>query len=273
MANGESVLEWKAPRAFRVLYIEGELPGQELQERISLLVGELDNFMVVTPEAQPGSTVPSIATDAGRRLLEDVIAAHQTEVVFLDSISTLANIPTNDEEEWLALLDWFKFLRNKHGIALFYLQHDGKKGLQRGHSKHGDILEKSVHLLAIFAAWDLSLRSRAFRPLLDYLVIEADGLFGDRGPAEGLFDAPPSSISEMPAPLRILKEPIDLESEIPRKLFGIGGKTCDRILIEGNQISCFSVNDDLFNASCSACNHGRAASHCFEVDDSERFVD
>jgi hypothetical protein len=29
---------------------------------------------------------------------------------------------------------------------LFYLQHDGKKGLQRGHSKHEDILDKSVHL-------------------------------------------------------------------------------------------------------------------------------
>ena len=147
MAKGESFLEWKAPRAYRVLYVEGELPGQELQERVRLLVGESDNFMVVTPEAQPGSTIPSIATDAGRRLVEDIIVAHQAEVVFLDSISTLANIATNDEEEWLALLDWFKYLRNKYGVALFYLQHDGKKGLQRGHSKHEDILDKSVHLV------------------------------------------------------------------------------------------------------------------------------
>jgi hypothetical protein len=146
MAKGESFLEWKAPRTFRVSYVEGELPGQELQERVRLLVGESDNFMVVTPEAQPGSTIPSIATEGGRRLVEDVIVTHKAEVVFLDSISTLANIATNDEEEWLALLDWFKFLRNKYGIALFYLQHDGKKGLQRGHSKHEDILDKSVHL-------------------------------------------------------------------------------------------------------------------------------
>jgi hypothetical protein len=101
MAKGESFLEWKAPRTFRVSYVEGELPGQELQERVRLLVGESDNFMVVTPEAQPGSTIPSIATEAGRRLVEDVIVTHQAEVVFLDSIPTLANIATNDEE-WLA---------------------------------------------------------------------------------------------------------------------------------------------------------------------------
>jgi hypothetical protein len=144
MARGTGFLAWKAPRAFSVLYIEGELPGQELQERIKQLVGESDNFMVVTPEAQPSSMIPRIATEEGRRLVEEAIVANLAEVVFLDSISTLANIPANDEEEWLAILDWFKNLRNRYGIALFYLQHDGKQGLQRGHSKHEDILDKSV---------------------------------------------------------------------------------------------------------------------------------
>src|ERR1700746_800396 len=33
------------------------------------------------------------------------------------------------------------------------------------------------------------------------------------------------------------------------------------------------MNDDLLNAPCGACNHGRAAGHCFKVDDSERLVD
>jgi hypothetical protein len=146
MSSGGNFLDWKAPRVCRVLYVEGELPGHELQERVKQLVGESDNFLVVTPEAQLNSTIPRIATEEGRRLVEEAIVANRTEVVFLDSISTLANIPANDEAEWLALLDWFKNLRNKYGIALFYLQHDGKQGLQRGHSKHEDILDKSVHL-------------------------------------------------------------------------------------------------------------------------------
>src|SRR5690242_6605377 len=76
--------------------------------------------------------------------------------------------------------------------------------------------------------------SYAFRPLLDHLFVEADGLPGDSGPAEGLFYAPPPSISEALALVRILKQSIDLEGKIPRKLFGINWKTCDRILVEGN---------------------------------------
>jgi hypothetical protein len=70
--------------------------------------------------------------------------------------------------------------------------------------------------------------------LLEYLFIKTNGLFGDRGPAEGPFYAPPSSISETLAPLRVHKESIDLEGEIPRKLLVINGKTCERIVIEGN---------------------------------------
>jgi|HubBroStandDraft_6_1064221.scaffolds.fasta_scaffold567886_1 hypothetical protein len=76
--------------------------------------------------------------------------------------------------------------------------------------------------------------SYAFRPLLDYLFVEADGLLGDSGPAEGLFYTPPPSISEALASLWIPKQSIDLEGKIPRKLFWISGKPSDRILIEGN---------------------------------------
>jgi hypothetical protein len=146
-ATGGDFLLWKAPRPFRVLYIEGELPGEELQQRTRDLIGNCDNFLVITPEDQPDSVIPSIATAEGRSLIEDAITIHGVEVVVLDSVSTLANIATNDEEQWLEILGWFKYLRNKYGIALFYLHHDGKAGLQRGSSKSEDILDKSIQLL------------------------------------------------------------------------------------------------------------------------------
>jgi len=79
-------------------------------------------------------------------LIEEALVAHRAEVLVLDSISTLANIATNDEANWLILCDWFRLLRNKYGVALFFLMHDGKTGLQRGHSKSEDLPDKSVQL-------------------------------------------------------------------------------------------------------------------------------
>jgi len=146
LVTGEEFLQWKATRQFRVLYIEGELPGDEMQERVRTLVGDNENFAVITPEDQPDSRIPSLMTDEGRRLIEEAIVAFSAEVLVLDSISTLANIATNDESEWLTLCEWFRLLRNKYGIALFFLMHDGKTGLQRGHSKSEDLLDKSVQL-------------------------------------------------------------------------------------------------------------------------------
>ena len=146
LVTGEEFLQWKATRQFRVLYVEGELPGDEMQERVRTLVGDNQNFAVITPEDQPDSRIPSLMTDEGRRLIEEAIVTFTTEVLVLDSISTLANIATNDESEWLVLCEWFRLLRNKYGVALFFLMHDGKTGLQRGHSKSEDLLDKSIQL-------------------------------------------------------------------------------------------------------------------------------
>ena len=146
LACGGKFLAWKSSRAFRVLYVEGELPGAELQERSRALASESPNLKWVTPEAQPDSFIPLLSSLEGRELVEEAAVSSGAEVLFLDSISSLANIATNDEEEWLAISDWFKRLRNKHGLAVFYMHHDGKNGTQRGHSKVEDLLDKAVHL-------------------------------------------------------------------------------------------------------------------------------
>ena len=146
MAKGTKFLAWEATREFKVLYVEGELPGQELQERLKMLNAVSDNFMVVTPEEQEGCIIPMISGPHGRLLIETAVEQNDIEVLFLDSISSLANISTNDEEMWLEICSWMKVMRNKYGVAIFYMHHDGKGQEQRGHSKHEDLLDKSVHL-------------------------------------------------------------------------------------------------------------------------------
>jgi hypothetical protein len=145
MACGSECLCYKAPQELPVLYIEGETPNVELQETTEHLAADNENFKLITLEDQPGLVIPKIATQEGRDLIEEAIVKSGTKVIGLDSISSLANIDMNKEESWLDIGPWFLRLRGM-GLGVFYLQHDGKGGLQRGHSKQEDFLDKSFQL-------------------------------------------------------------------------------------------------------------------------------
>jgi hypothetical protein len=144
MAKGEPFLNWKATRPARVLYVEGELPAYQMQERVRQLIGKTNgNLRIVTLDKQTGHEIPSLAGAFGQQLLEESIG--DSEVLVLDSISTLFNIATNDEENWLSIQNWMKKLRSK-GLCILFLHHAGKSGLQRGSSKSEDLLDISIKL-------------------------------------------------------------------------------------------------------------------------------
>jgi len=164
LAKGEKFLCYEPSQAYRVLYVEGEMPGTELQERAQLLIGDCENFQFIALEEQVDFTIPSIATSEGRALIEEACLENQIEVLTLDSISTLANVPTNDEELWLDINKWLIRLRTGLGICVFFLNHDGKSGLQRGHSKIEDPLDKSLHL-----TWEKGYRGQSgVKALLEF---------------------------------------------------------------------------------------------------------
>ncbi len=144
IATGGKFLNLRATRKSRVLYAEGESPNAQLQERVRLLIGPTDPgfFRFITLDSQSNG-IPSLSTATGRQALEEALG--DAEVLVLDSISTLAWIPTNDEEEWLELLSWFARLRSR-GLCVIFLHHAGKSGLQRGHSRSEDMLDVSIKL-------------------------------------------------------------------------------------------------------------------------------
>lgn len=144
LATGGTFLRWKGTRPCNVLYVEGELPAAQMQERMRLLVGETDGHArLITLDLQPDNEIPTLARMAGQRLIEDALDC--TDVLILDSISSLFGISTNDEENWLQIQNWFKQLRSK-GLAIIFLHHAGKSGLQRGHSRAEDMLDISIKL-------------------------------------------------------------------------------------------------------------------------------
>jgi hypothetical protein len=144
LAKGERFLQWQATRKVKVLYVEGEMPNYQLQERASALIGQTDPgfFRMLTFASQADGLVP-LSTEQGRKALELVLG--ETEVLFLDSVSTLGWFPTNDEENWLEFLRWLNRLRQR-GLCVIFLHHAGKSGMSRGHSRSEDMLDISIKL-------------------------------------------------------------------------------------------------------------------------------
>jgi hypothetical protein len=152
-ATGGSLLNWEAPERCRVLYVEGELPAPQAQERWRQIIGETRGWArLITIDKQPHNTIPSLASAAGMAKIEKTLAqleseGFETDVLILDSISTLFNIPANDEESWITIQSWLTSLRSR-GLCIFFFHHAGKSGMSRSHSKSEDMLDISIKLSA-----------------------------------------------------------------------------------------------------------------------------
>jgi hypothetical protein len=150
-ATGGSFLNFKTPEAVNVLYIEGELPAEQMQERWKQIIGKTNGrARLVTIDKQPEHSFPSFATAEGMARVEATLAQCAAEgfpvaVLFLDSVSTLFNIAANDEENWILIQSWFLRLRSQ-GLCIFFFHHAGKSGLSRSHSKSEDMLDVSIKL-------------------------------------------------------------------------------------------------------------------------------
>jgi len=151
VASGGALLGWKAPRPRRVLYIDGEMPGRTMQERLAAIIAASDhadafdaeNLRLVCADFQP-EPLPSLSTREGQAFLEPLVA--DSDFVVVDSISTLAGYgKENEAESWLPMQAWALALRRR-GKSVLLLHHDGKGGQQRGTSRREDILDVVIHL-------------------------------------------------------------------------------------------------------------------------------
>ena len=150
-AKGGKLLNWEVTEPIRVLYIEGELPESQIQERWRQIIGETNGYArLATIDKQPDHMFPSFATPTGMERVEATLAqleseGFRTEVLVLDSISTLFNVSANEEENWITIQSWLIGLRSR-GICIFFFHHAGKSGLSRSHSKSEDMLDVSIKL-------------------------------------------------------------------------------------------------------------------------------
>jgi putative DNA primase/helicase len=149
VATGGLFLRWAAPKPRRVLVVDGEMPGSELQKRL----GEIIAGAAIKPAPGAFNLLPADLVEGGVGNLADpkVQAALDPwldgiELLILDNLSTLTSVlRDNDQESWGPIQEWLLRLRRR-GISALLVHHAGKGGTQRGTSRREDVLDTSISL-------------------------------------------------------------------------------------------------------------------------------
>ncbi len=145
IATGGKFLCWQAPEPRCVLYIDGEMPAEVMQERVSRLLGgqSAENLKIITPDLQL-RTMPNLASEEGQNELEALV--EWANVVVVDNLACLCRSgDENERQPWLIMQGWMLGLRTR-GKSVIVQHHSGKGGDQRGTSAREDVLDVVVKL-------------------------------------------------------------------------------------------------------------------------------
>ena len=149
IASGNDFLGWAVPKARKVLFIDGEMAGADLQARLASIVkshpGDInsDYFKLFTPDLQPGALI-----DLSRK--QDQIALEpffeDVEVIIIDNISCLCRTGReNESESWVPVQEWLSHMKVS-GRSVIFIHHASKTGCQRGTSKRADAVDTCIRL-------------------------------------------------------------------------------------------------------------------------------
>jgi len=150
VATGGSFLGWFASKPRGVLYIDGEMPAQSLQDRLASIV-KMNNtdhingkLNILTPDLQEFG-MPDLATPEGQSIINQYIT-DEIDLIILDNLSCLVRSgKENDGTDWMPVQSWILSLRAR-GKSVLLIHHSGKNGTQRGCSKREDVLDTVIGL-------------------------------------------------------------------------------------------------------------------------------
>lgn len=152
IASGGQFLRWTAPQPARVLYVDGEMPQDQMQERFRAAIASCPGLpsgqylRLITPDRLPDNTiVPNLLTPEGQAAIEPDLEG--VELVLFDNVATLFRNgeDQNQAGSWLGAQDYILRLRRRH-IASILIDHDNKTGGNRGTSAKHDVLDVVIHL-------------------------------------------------------------------------------------------------------------------------------
>jgi hypothetical protein len=146
---GAGFLRWKAPRARRVLLLDGEMPAVVLQERLKRIAevsehpAQPENLQLAAADLISDG-LPDLSHPDAQKFYARVVDV--ADVVIVDNVSTLCRgLKENDADSWTPVQDWALQLR-RAGKSVVFVHHAGKTGTQRGTSRKEDVLDAVISL-------------------------------------------------------------------------------------------------------------------------------
>jgi RecA-family ATPase len=152
VASGGSFLGWKADKPQGVLYIDGEMSGIILQERLKKIVANYDYsyikemFQIYASDIPNNAVMPDLATLEGQSIIDQYILP-SIKLIIIDNLSCLVRSGgrENDSESWREISGW-ALQKRLQGKSIIFIHHSGKDGSQRGTSKREDVLDTVISL-------------------------------------------------------------------------------------------------------------------------------
>lgn len=150
LASGTSFLKWPVTVPTGVLYVDGEMPLDELKSRITKLMPNqpgMLRFLTSDRVYQSSQRDLVLTSESMRAELDHFWDAHpEIRILILDNISRLfTGINEDKKQEWEPINAWLLRLRHR-GLAIVLIHHAGKGGNQRGTSGREDALDTVIRL-------------------------------------------------------------------------------------------------------------------------------
>jgi len=146
---GEPFLKFRIEHASGVLLVDGEMPAEDLQERLAKIAAAVEGtprepFKILSADLLEDG-IATLASSRGQEIVEANLEG--IKLVIVDSISTLCGGRgrENEAESWEPMQAWLLSLRRR-GIAALLVHHAGKGGDQRGTSKREDVMTQVLKL-------------------------------------------------------------------------------------------------------------------------------
>ena len=149
VASGGQFLGWKASKPAGVLYLDGEMPANVMQERLAEIVKASPYKLkaplkLVTSDLQEHG-MPDLGTIKGQEDINQLIT-DEIKLIIVDNLSCLVRTgKENEGDSWQPVQTWALGLRSR-GLSVLFMHHSSKTGGQRGTSRREDVLDTVINL-------------------------------------------------------------------------------------------------------------------------------
>jgi hypothetical protein len=139
-ATKTNVGEWETMKQLKVLYIDGEMPPQDIKLRDAVLGKPTENLVYVNHQLlfERTGKVINLALSEVQDGIFDSCKNSEFNMLCLDNLSTLASgVDENKSIDWEVIQPWLLRLR-RIGITVLFIHHAGRNNEMRGSSKRED---------------------------------------------------------------------------------------------------------------------------------------